>query len=250
MPDRESREAGDVERARSLGESLAAQLYEQRVPATEIFVTMLGKMGVSPTTRHSRDGRWFAFIGQMGHIEFVEDLVRVRRLIDYSRALDLGGMLVFRKAENVFGEPPLLDFLNPRTRRAFLKGRASRELTVSVRELTEQGGVEIRDYRAASTGFMILFTDSVQANVRAAGSTGTTHVNYTVNSQNKGYQLEYYPQYNYSPVVFGTTLTYPVTDYIKTGHHYFQAWHHNTLYTDSRARFAGTNNTSTTIQAF
>jgi len=159
---------------------------------------------------------------------------------------------VLRGVENPFGEPPLVDFLNPRARRSFLKGPApSENFRQTVRAMGEMKVVEVRKPQDALVGFMTLFTDSVTvAALAAASSGGTTYVNYRVTSQNSGYQLEYYPQYNFSPVVFGSTLTYPVTANIKSGHYYFQGWSGGILHTESRVHFAGKNNTSTVIQAF
>src|SRR6516164_1652826 len=50
--------------------------------------------------------------------------------------------------------------------------------------------------------------------------------NVLTHSVGGGYQVEYYPQYRYSPVVFGSTLTNPeVQGRIKVGHYHFQGWH-------------------------
>ena len=78
--------------------------------------------------------------------------------------------------------------------------------------------------REAVTGFMTLFADSLRAAMRAFASSNTSYITYTVHSKNSQYQLEYFPQCNYSPTLFGSTLTTPVVDKIKIGHYHFQGF--------------------------
>jgi hypothetical protein len=186
--------------------------------------------------------------------EFAEDLDKALRLIWFFRTIDIGGALVFKVAENEFGNFPLFDIFNPLARRS-VSGQDEDAPLVEPREnwndlirwtnrfADRRDRIAVVDFRQALTGFMTLIADNLHAAAKAFANSGTSYLTYTVHANNSGYQLEYYPQYLFSPVVFGSTVTTPVSQRIKIGHYHFQGWRHNQLVQDSNLYFAAPGST-------
>ncbi len=131
-------------------------------------------------------------------------------------------------------------------------------------ELDERGGayqwrriaelapfVELRPHREAATNFFSLFTLSFWSARRSINSSGgPATVNFTVDCATYGYQLEYWPQFLFSPIVFGAKLTRPVSAVIPVNHYHFQGWIGGTVTPDGGLYVADPNNTATTLRAF
>jgi hypothetical protein len=83
-----------------------------------------------------------------------------------------------------------------------------------------------------------------------SSSRSPSHVNFTVDCTNYGYQLEYFPQFFYSPTVFGGTLTRPVTASIPVNHYHFQGWKNSVLTQDTGLYRADSSSTAATLRAF
>jgi hypothetical protein len=59
------------------------------------------------------------------------------------------------------------------------------------------------DRQQATRGFVTLFVDSIRTMLKSFTQANVTHINYTVHSQKPRYQLDYWPQFNFSPLAFG-----------------------------------------------
>lgn len=77
---------------------------------------------------------------------------------------------------------------------------------------------------------------------------GGTGIPFTVNCNLKGYALEFWPQYNFSPQRFGSVLTYPVDGFVPTsGNYYFLGRKTGVIKRDPTPHYAGGANTSTLV---
>ncbi len=97
--------------------------------------------------------------------------------------------------------------------------------------------VEMVDRRSAINGFLQLYIESIRT-IGKVGPPDHENQQFTVHTHNHGYQLEYFPQYLYSPVVFGNVLSTPVSSRLATGHYCFQGWRNGTLIRDSGVYYA------------
>ena len=113
--------------------------------------------------------------------------------------------------------------------------------------------IEIVEEDRASRGFLTLFADSLRTAVRwwSTPSSSTLQANpFTVYSGN-GYQLDYFPQFQYSPVAFaGGKKSSPVTDHVPSNHYKFEGWLNNTVTRDSGTYFAGPASHSAHLRSF
>jgi hypothetical protein len=186
------------------------------------------------------------------------------RLIGFWAQIGLDGVLVWhgrRQQDNGLNEPALFDVFNPLARR-MLYGRDNEDDFVgngfdssAIREWARIAATRFSDQLAivppatASRGFLTLFTDSLRSTVRSQRNANTSYVDYTVHS-GSGYQLEYYPQFNATPLVFGGTPTSPVSQRVLIGRYRFQGWLNGKLTTDGGTYLASPNTPSATLRDF
>jgi len=133
--------------------------------------------------------------------------------------------------ENGLGVAPLFDIFNPLARALINPPdvRYEPENGPSLRDWVQRAsrsgeGVEFLPQQAASMGFMTLFVDSLRSVLRAFTSgLSSSSVDFTFNSNPPGgYQVQYHPQYYTSPIVFGPTLSTPVTQLsVLAGNYHF-----------------------------
>lgn len=102
----------------------------------------------------------------------------------------------------------------------------------------------------ASRTFFQLFTISYWMGRRSVARTGQSTVNFTVDCFSHGYQLEYWPQFLFTPTVFGATLTRPVSMAVPINYYHFQGWLNNAVTPDGGLYPANANNTLATLRAF
>jgi hypothetical protein len=159
------------------------------------------------------------------------------RLLAFAREAKLGGVLVAvangeRALQNGLGVAPLFDVFNPRAR--WMLGRMDEDASAAdlddyadlrgwaLRAVNSDGRVALVPQQEATTGFMTLFADSVRSIVRWFQNFNTSYVDYTFHSKKPGgLQVQYHPQYFTSPVVFGITLSTPVTQRVLIGPYHF-----------------------------
>ena len=190
-------------------------------------------------------------------IESASEMDSALRLLQLSVAESSPNIFVIDVGENVFGALALVDGFNPRTRaaisptteqeRRFGRGELLRWFLVASEQNTD---VTLINIYQATKGFFELFIDSMQALRRAINGGYFSSVSFTVNANNRGYQVEYYPQYNYSPVVFGSTVTTPVVGTLQVGHYRFQGWKDGVVTPDRGLYFAGPASTSAQLRDF
>lgn len=111
--------------------------------------------------------------------------------------------------------------------------------------------VRLRPRQEAATTFFRLFTFNFWSARRSINSSGgPATVNFTVDCKNSGYQLEYWPQFLYSPTVFGAKLTRPVSAVIPINHYHFQGWIGGAVTPDGGLYVADPNNNAAMLRAF
>lgn len=110
--------------------------------------------------------------------------------------------------------------------------------------------VDMRPVSEAGRAFFNLFTISFWMGRRSAARTGQSMVNFTVDCSNHGYQLEYWPQFLFTPTVFGGNLTRPVSMLVPINHYHFQGWLNNVVTPDGGLYPADPTNTLVTLKAF
>jgi hypothetical protein len=169
-------------------------------------------------------------------------------------------MLAVRDLKNTFGAPTLVDVFSD----SAVSGLSStiargprqdqpqqwRSFRNWTQDLQRSNEVLKVDRLTGVHGFLTLFVDTLAAVARIFRAGGSTTVHFTVDSMNFGYQLEYYPQYRYSPKVFGSNLSRPVSAQLPTGPYYFQGRKTGLVIKDPPVHFAGPSNTSTVTAAF
>jgi hypothetical protein len=197
-------------------------------------------------------------------IDLTANITDALRLIGFWPQIGLDGVLVWiarRQDDNGFDEPALFDVFNPLARRMLL-GRDNEDDFLgngfdasAIRRWAEIAAREFR-YKLtivppaiASRGFLTLFTDSLRSTVRSQRNANTSYVDYTVHS-GSGYQLEYYPQFNATPLVFGGTPTSPVSQRVLIGRYRFQGWLNGQLTTDGGTYLASPNTPTATLRDF
>ncbi len=111
--------------------------------------------------------------------------------------------------------------------------------------------VELRPHEEAATNFFSLFTLSfwfARRSINSSRSPAT--INFTVDCATNGYQLEYWPQFLFSPMVFGAKLTRPVSAVIPVNYYHFLGWIRGTVKPDGGLYVADPNNTAAMLRAF
>lgn len=188
---------------------------------------------------------------------FLKDLQRRPRWADVP---------VLMTEANEFGEPVPIDESNERGRRS-LAALARRRLSEAPDRGTIQNfadriggwrrmqrlGAPIgfqRLERAVETFFGLLTASMWRAGQSFASSRGGSSVTYTVDCANYGYQLEFWPQFYFSPTVFGGNLTRPVTANVTPNHYHFQGWMNGVVVQDGGVHVASAKNTKTILRAF
>lgn len=182
-------------------------------------------------------------------------------------------VLALRGMKNVYEAGVIIDIFNPRALEGlgldakspppppFDNPEAWPDFRPLIGRLEEQTKVVTRvDRKKASVDFVTLFVDTLRALARgshqkAAIASPPATTAFTVHSgpKNMGYQLSYFPQYRYSPVVFGSTLSTPVVENIATGHWCFEGRQSGATappIRDPGVHFAGPSRNSTTTTAF
>lgn len=198
-------------------------------------------------------------IYEQATIEFVRSLDKAIRLISLSRFARLPGIAVLR-GNDQFGCLPIFDVFNERARRTlFLDGSGPPDpgephqgaaWPAWIREfLPISESVLLLDEQRAVGGFSALFVDCLRAFIKWTTSRNTNG-NFTVHCGH-GYQLDWYHQFNYSPVVFGCgAMSSPVVGALNTGNYCFQGWKNNIMTLDSGVYFAGPNSNVATLRSF
>lgn len=110
--------------------------------------------------------------------------------------------------------------------------------------------LEMRPVPEAARNFFSLFTVSYWMGRRSVAKTGQSTVHFTVDCSQHGYQLEYWPQFLFTPTVFGGKLTRPVSATIPINHYHFQGWLNNAITPDGGLYPADANNTHAMLRAF
>ncbi len=262
MTDEPGRLPGDIDSAREIAGAFSETL--ERLPrrshlgfrpgdATDLFAGL-----VEAVRRKADAGR--VFLLPEHESEFLSDFEQAVRLIAFYDAIDFPGMLVLRNIRNVFDAGVLIDVFSRGAHEALSSGnepapRPDRpEEWGAFRRWVErraEGSPDVTwaDRTTALRGFVTLFADSLRALARTSASGGSPGVAFTVHSGH-GYQLDYYRQYRYAPVVFGSKLSSPVSRGLATGHYCFQGRKPGVLIKDSGVHFAGPGNTSTQLTDF
>lgn len=264
MKDDDERRPGDLDFAREIGASIADSLSpwreSDRDEQLKLSGDVLGAL-LRIVNRYLRNQSGEDAIPRFMNVagsHYILDLNSFFRLLSFYSHLD-GILTVRAAAQNAFDFPPVLDMFNPRALRAVFDDD---EISVPAKSekrsdywrrwsnfLEKKGGTMV-EKREATIQFMTLFTDSLRAAVRSFATSNRSNFIFEVRSNLRGYQLEYYPQYNYSPVVFGSTLTTPVYGTPQTGHYKFQGWHNNQLTIDTGVYLASPTNTVVTLRDF
>lgn len=113
-----------------------------------------------------------------------------------------------------------------------------------------QPRVVMKDRSHAMSSFLTKFTDSFRRMATCLGGGGPSHIGFTVDCKKYDYHLEYFPQFYYSPKVFGSNPTRPVTDVVPVNNYYFQGWFEGKKTLDPGLHYAGPGRTKTMLRAF
>jgi hypothetical protein len=109
---------------------------------------------------------------------------------------------------------------------------------------------DVRPVPEAARNFFSLFTVSYWLGRRSVAKTGQVTVHFTVDCSQHGYQLEYWPQFLFTPTAFGGSLTRPVSATVPINHYHFHGWLNNVLKPDGGLYPADANNTRARLRAF
>jgi hypothetical protein len=193
---------------------------------------------------------------------FENEIAVARRLF----AAGNGGILMLTQAGNGFGLDVIVDVFNESARRALsnwgrhpLDSRADEpaELPPAGPPLNREWIEDVQRGRApvrlaseqeGSASFLTLFSDALRVSANAPSS--ATHLQvYTANCNLKGWILESWPQFNYSPMRFGNTVTWPVTDTLPTsGNYMFQGLKGASVRPDHTPHYLGPSRTQTLVK--
>jgi hypothetical protein len=196
----------------------------------------------------------------------------LRRLLEWEIALALrllaagqGGVLVLKQAGNGFGLDVIVDIFNESARRA-LSSWSTRALDDrddgsaappppgpplnpewidNVRR--GQAPVRLVSAQEGSASFLTLFSDALR--ISASASSANPPQVYTANCNLKGWILEIWQQFNYSPTRFGNKVTWPVTDTLPTsGNYMFQGLKGASVRKDATPHYLGPSRTQTLVK--
>jgi hypothetical protein len=197
----------------------------------------------------------------------------LRRLLEHeialaSRLLAAGrdGVLVLKEAGNGFGLDVIVDVFNQSARRA-LSGWGQRNpgysddgpaappppgppLTREWIDDVQRGPapVQLASEQEGSASFLTLFTDALRISATAPSSANSPPA-YTANCNLRGWILESWPQFNYSPTRFGSVLTWPVTDTLPTsGNYMFQGLNGASVRQDPTPHYLGPSRSKTLVK--
>ncbi|HEY8033316.1 MAG TPA: hypothetical protein VIF02_13310 [Methylocella sp.] len=194
--------------------------------------------------------------------KLIEDLDAALRLVMFYLSVDLPGVAVLGCVRNGYDAYPIFDVFSARARGSIsLPEKWSDWFTTKpvgldglkpwVQEVAgTTRDILIAEPRTAVRGFLALFIDTIRVAGQASSASTAGTVNFTLHSLRSGYSVDYYPQYRYAPVSFGSKPTTPVKGRLPVGHYYFQGWQNNQVVRDPRVHFAGPNSTSAHVQAF
>jgi hypothetical protein len=192
-----------------------------------------------------------------------EEITLARRLF----AAGNGEVLVLQQAGNGFELDVIVDVFNESARRALsIWSRGTPEyydyddgpsvlpppgppLTPEWIDDIERGRAPVRraSRREGSASFLTLFSDALRVSATAA-STSTSPV-YTANCNLKGWILETWQQFNYSPARFGSRVTWPVTDTLPTsGNYMFQGLKGGAVRKDPTPHYFGPSRVKTLVK--
>jgi len=194
--------------------------------------------------------------------QFLEkEITRARRLF----AAGDGDVLVLTQAGNGFGLDVIVDVFNERARRALSNwGRRALDyrddgpaaLPPPVPPLTgewindvKSGPAPLRlvSEQEGSANFLTLFSDALRISA-SAPNPATPRQIYTANCNRRGWFLESWPQFNYSPRRFGSKATWPVTDTMPTsGNYMFQGVKGASVRQDPTPHYLGPSRTQTVV---
>jgi hypothetical protein len=177
-----------------------------------------------------------------------------------------GGVLVLTQAGNGFGLDVIVNVFNESARRALASwGRRALDyrddgpaalpppgppLTPEWIDDVERGPAPVRlaSEQEGSASFLTLFSDALRISATAPSSATPFQV-YTANCNLKGWILESWPQFNYSPTRFGNVVTWPVTDTLPTGGNYmFQGLKGAAVRQDPTPHYLGPSRTQTLVR--
>jgi hypothetical protein len=197
----------------------------------------------------------------------------LRRLLEHEIALALrllaagqGSVLVLKQAGNGFGLDVIVDVFNESARRALSSwsGRALDDrddgpaaqpppgppLTPEWIDDVQRGPAPVRltSAQEGSASFLTLFSDALRISAITASSANPPLV-YTANCNLKGWILESWQQFNYSPTRFGNMVTWPVTDTLPTsGNYMFQGLKGASVRQDTTPHYLGPSRTQTLVK--
>ncbi len=260
MADEDARSIRDIEFARMLGEEAAdsaLSFWRSRFSfshrTVELLEFMLNRLRIEDDTDLSLD--------TAQKLQFIGDLNWAASVLELYDVAGTFSALVFTKVENAYDAYPLIDLFNARARSSIANGGfksadidAPREfysaLRAWIRQVSEGSSARSAPTFRALRDFFTLFIDSIRAAARSRQFSSQPAVSFTLHASNSGYQVEYYHQYKFSPVVFGSTLTTPVTGILQVGHYHFQGWKSSQLVQDPGVYFAGPSSTSAHVRTF
>ncbi|MGZ5575757.1 MAG: hypothetical protein ACXWEV_02685 [Methylobacter sp.] len=202
------------------------------------------------------------FLNPERRLEFLGDLDAVVQLMNFYQSLNISGVVVFTSVQNDYGAYPIFDIFSRNARTSISTGRDSSDVIdennsridlknwiLSIVDASPD--IKIIDSELALTGFLTLFVDTLRAAVKVFSSPGSATVTFTLHSNNSNYKVDYYPQYRYTPVRFGSGVTTPVKGILPTaGYYCFQGWLNNGPVKDHGTYYAGPNNSSAHVTAF
>jgi hypothetical protein len=222
-----------------------------------------------------------AFLAPARAEQLSQSLRDTTRLYRFFARNDMPFVLALPRMRNVFNAPVVVDVFSARALQGLSvasepppadQPETWREWQPLVRRLIEDKKAEPVDREKAYEGTISLFVDTLRALARdsagrgspaaalAGGGTGgttpptataSTTTAFTVHSANSGYQLDYFPQYRYTPTVFGgATLSTPVSQTIANGHYCFEGRKGGTTTRDPGVHYAGPGSTATRTTAF
>jgi hypothetical protein len=276
MADEPGRTPKDINLAREMAAVAADRqryVLEHRIAPFDLFEDLTNRVQSAVTGGA-------AFLAPAQAEQLSQSLRETTRIYEFFARNDMSFVLALRGMSNVFNAPVVVDIFSASALQGL--GVASepppvgkpetwREWQPLVRRLIEDKKVEPIERERAYEGTISLFVDTLRALARGAagggspaavsagGGTGgtapptataSTTTAFTVHSGNSGYQLDYFPQYRYTPTVFGgATLSTPVSQTIANGHYCFEGRKGGTT-RDPGVHYAGPGSTSTRTTAF